>query len=148
MEKSLGVDMERDLVTCEVPFGGMVLFNNSIPHRSLENHSDKIRWSLDLRWQDPKKATGFYSLKESILMRVKDEPNYEIDWKGKGSNTCWPSPFRVSASAMLPNSLYYVTLSNSEYITSLVISIFFFWIKMDRIIFVLFSLLPVLAHLK
>ena len=82
MESCLGADMEKDVVTCEVPFGGMVLLNNSIPHRSLENHSDKIRWSLDLRWQDPKKATGFYDLKGCVLMRKADDPNYEIDWKG------------------------------------------------------------------
>lgn len=82
MKKQLGVDMQKDVVTCEVPFRGMVLLNNCIPHRSLENYSDKIRWSLDLRWQDPKKPTGFYDLKSSVLMRKADDPNYEIDWKG------------------------------------------------------------------
>ena len=30
---------------------------------SLENVSDKIRWSLDLRWQRPDKPNGFYGLK-------------------------------------------------------------------------------------
>ena len=30
---------------------------------SLENISDKIRWSLDLRWQRPDKPNGFYGLK-------------------------------------------------------------------------------------
>ena len=86
MEKTLGVDLERDVVTCEVPFGGMVLFNNCIPHRSLENYSDKVRWSLDLRWQDSKKPTGFYNLKESVIMRKADDPNYKIDWKGSFIN--------------------------------------------------------------
>ena len=81
MEKTLGVDLERDVVTCEVPFGGMVLFNNCIPHRSLENYSDKVRWTLDLRWQDPKKKTGFYDLKECIVMRKADDPKYKIDWE-------------------------------------------------------------------
>ena len=82
MEKSLGVDMEKDVVTCEVPYGGMLLLNNCIPHRSLENYSDKIRWSLDLRWQDPKKAVGFYGMKDCITMRKEDDPNYKIDWEG------------------------------------------------------------------
>jgi hypothetical protein len=85
MEKTLGVDMEKDVVTCEVPFGGVLLLNNCIPHRSLENYSDKTRWSLDLRWQDPSKSTGFYNLKEPILMRKEDDPNYKIDWSGKHS---------------------------------------------------------------
>jgi len=83
MEKSLGADMERDVVTCEVPFRGMLLLNNCIPHRSLENRSDKIRWSLDLRWQDPKKSVGFYGLKDCVTMRKADDPNYQIDWEGK-----------------------------------------------------------------
>ena len=83
MEGHLSVDMQKDVVTCEVPFGGMVLLNNSIPHRSLENFSDKIRWSIDLRWQDPKKPTGFYDLKGYVMMRKADDPNYQIDWKGK-----------------------------------------------------------------
>lgn len=83
MEKTLGVDMKMDVVTCEVPYGGMLLLNNCIPHRSLENYSDKIRWSLDLRWQDPKKSTGFYDLKRSIVMRKQNDPNHKIDWEGK-----------------------------------------------------------------
>jgi hypothetical protein len=83
MEKTLGVDMEKDVVTCEVPLGGVLLLNNCIPHRSLENYSDKTRWSLDLRWQDPRKSAGFYNLKEPILMRKADDPNYKIDWSGK-----------------------------------------------------------------
>ena len=82
IEKSLGVDMEKDVVTCEVPLGGILLLNNCIPHRSLENRSDKIRWSLDLRWQDPRKSTGFYDLKGCLLMRKADDPNYIINWEG------------------------------------------------------------------
>ena len=83
MEKTLGVDLKRDIVTCEVPFGGVLFLNNCIPHRSLENFSDKIRWSLDLRWQKPHLPNGFYGLKKSVPMRKTDEPNYVIDWEGK-----------------------------------------------------------------
>ncbi len=82
MKKVLDADMEKDVVTCEVPFGGMVLLNNGIPHRSLENYSDKTRWSLDLRWQDPKKPTGFYDLKKCVIMRKDNDPDYQTDWKG------------------------------------------------------------------
>ena len=100
MEKTLGVDLERDVVTCEVPFGGMVLLNNCIPHRSLENYSDKVRWSLDFRWQDPKKPTGFYDLKECVIMRKADDPNYKVDWKGTPMGfsrvNCFVSPFGTS----------------------------------------------------
>ena len=80
--KMLGVDFKKNVVTCEVPFGGMVLLNNCIPHRSLENHSNKTRWSLDLRWQDPKKPTGFYDLKAPVVMRKADDPHFKVDWTG------------------------------------------------------------------
>ena len=82
IENSLGVNLKRDVVTCEIPFGGLVLFNNCIPHRSLENNSNKTRWSLDLRWQDPSKPTGFFDLKEPVIMRKADDPHYNIDWEG------------------------------------------------------------------
>ncbi|XP_078484500.1 uncharacterized protein LOC144744222 [Ciona intestinalis] len=76
----LGVDVNKDIVTCEVPYGGVLFFNNAIPHQSLENHSDIIRWSLDLRWQRPDIHNGFYGLKKNVMMRKKDDPNYVIDW--------------------------------------------------------------------
>ena len=82
MENMLGADYEKNIVTCEVPFGGMVLLSNCIPHRSLENYSNKTRWSLDLRFQDPKKATGFYDLKAPVLLRKADDPSYQVDWEG------------------------------------------------------------------
>ena len=31
--QELGVHMERDVVTCEVPFGSVLFLNNIIPHR-------------------------------------------------------------------------------------------------------------------
>ena len=82
MERSLGVDMKKDVVTCEVPLGGILLLNNCVPHRSLENFSDKVRWSLDLRWQRPDQPNGFHGLKDCILMRKEDDPNYKIKWEG------------------------------------------------------------------
>ena len=47
---------------------------------SLENFSDKIRWSLDLRWQNPAKDNGFHGIKDCILMRTARDPNYVPDW--------------------------------------------------------------------
>ena len=44
MRRELGVDLEKDLVVCEVPYGGVLFMNNAIPHRSLENFSDIIRY--------------------------------------------------------------------------------------------------------
>jgi hypothetical protein len=59
----------------------VLLLNNLIPHRSLPNTSDGIRWSIDLRWQLPELSNGFYGLKDNIVMRVPGEPGYKIDWE-------------------------------------------------------------------
>lgn len=29
----IGIDLEKDIITCPVPYGGMLLLNNMIPHR-------------------------------------------------------------------------------------------------------------------
>ena len=38
--------------------GSMVMFSSMIPHGSLVNHTDTIRWSMDLRYQALGKPTG------------------------------------------------------------------------------------------
>jgi hypothetical protein len=72
---------EGEIVTCEVPKGGMLLLNNLIPHRSTENYSNQIRWSIDLRWQRPNEVSGFDDVKPCILMRSASKPFHEIDWE-------------------------------------------------------------------
>ena len=86
MVKTLDVNLDQDVVTCEVPYGGVLFLNNCIPHRSLQNYSDNTRWSLDLRWQNPTKPNGFHGLKDCIVMRKADDTDYVIDWS-KFANT-------------------------------------------------------------
>ncbi len=81
---------EGEVVTCEMPMGSLLLINQLIPHRSTENLSDKIRWSVDLRWQRPSEPSGFETVKECILMRTAKEPNFRIDW------TAWAKKNRVA----------------------------------------------------
>ncbi|KAL4450112.1 hypothetical protein ABPG77_010781 [Micractinium sp. CCAP 211/92] len=80
-QRELGVDFERDAVTCEVPLGGVLFLNNLVPHRSLDNLSNEVRWSLDLRWQKPDLPNGFYGLKPCIRMCAAGQPDYRIDWE-------------------------------------------------------------------
>ncbi|KAL3873369.1 hypothetical protein ACJMK2_036498 [Sinanodonta woodiana] len=80
MVSKLDVDMEKDIKTCPIPYGGVLLFNNLVPHRSLPNMSNDVRWSLDLRWQRPDQPFGFYGLKDGVLMRSSKDPNMKIDW--------------------------------------------------------------------
>ena len=76
-----------DVVTCEMKMGSFLLINQLIPHRSTENHSDKIRWSVDLRWQRPDEPSGFGKIKPCILMRTADDPDYKIDWERWARNS-------------------------------------------------------------
>jgi phytanoyl-CoA hydroxylase len=41
-----------------VKAGDVILFHNYVLHAAVPNVSDAIRWSMDLRWQDPAKPTG------------------------------------------------------------------------------------------
>ncbi len=70
------------IVTCEMPMGSLLLINQLIPHRSTENFSEKIRWSVDLRWQRPGEPSGFEAVKECIPMRTARDPTYQIDGTG------------------------------------------------------------------
>jgi hypothetical protein len=71
----------------------ILLLNNLIPHRSLTNVSRDIRWSLDLRWQEPHLPAGFWGIKDSILMRKGADPAYSPDWSS------WADMDRNSAQA-------------------------------------------------
>ncbi|KAK3093268.1 hypothetical protein FSP39_013470 [Pinctada imbricata] len=80
MAETLDIDPQKDFISCPIPYGGMLLLNNLIPHRSLPNISKQIRWSLDLRWQNPTLPCGFYDMKSTVLMRTTKDPGYKIDW--------------------------------------------------------------------
>ena len=89
LEATLGCDMTSrvdggHVVDCPVKYGSVLLLNNLIPHRSLPNFSNGVRWSLDLRWQRGQEENGFHGLKESKLMKSKDTSiaQYDgiVDW--------------------------------------------------------------------
>jgi hypothetical protein len=46
------------IVDCPVPVGGALLIQHKTVHRSVPNVSDRVRWSLDLRYSDPAQPTG------------------------------------------------------------------------------------------
>jgi hypothetical protein len=69
-----------DIVDCEMKFGSVLFLNQLIPHRSLENRSNRIRWSVDLRWQDPKLPSGDEGGSGVIWMRKKEDPGFTVDW--------------------------------------------------------------------
>jgi len=71
---------QEDIVTCEMRFGSVLFLHNMTPHRSLENLSDRVRWSVDLRWQNPALPTGQEGAGELIVMRKADDPEFRPDW--------------------------------------------------------------------
>ncbi|XP_060578408.1 uncharacterized protein LOC132735471 [Ruditapes philippinarum] len=80
MKKTLGVDLERDSRILPVKCGGLILFNNMIPHRSLPNVSEGIRWSVDFRWQRASDPGGLWGMKDGVVMRNSKDPNFKLDW--------------------------------------------------------------------
>ena len=44
-------------VSIEMDLGDIVVFNHMIPHRALSNHSDAVRWSMDIRYEATDVAT-------------------------------------------------------------------------------------------
>jgi hypothetical protein len=69
-------------VVCHMKKGSFLLLNQLITHRSTENTTDCIRWSIDLRFQDPAKPTGFDAIKPAILLRKAGDPAYRPNWQG------------------------------------------------------------------
>ena len=72
-------------VACPVRKGGLVVFQHKTAHRSFPNRTDRIRWSLDIRFSDPSKPTG---RDEVPGFRARSRTNPEgvarthLDWLG------------------------------------------------------------------
>ena len=64
-------DVESVIVP--VNFGSVLLFTNLTPHRSIPNVSNQVRWSVDARYQDASKPTG-YQPEAGFLARSRKQP--------------------------------------------------------------------------
>ena len=94
IEHQLNCSMARDRVECKVPYGGVLLFSNALVHRSTENKSDMIRWSMDLRWQDPRKTMVRATpdaTNRMPLMRSAEGDVGEVDWTVLDDGASWQS---------------------------------------------------------
>ncbi len=78
----IGADDPEDIVTCEVAPGDVLFLQNIVPHRSLDNLSSGVRWSIDLRWQRTSDPAGFYDLKDCIKMVDPTDPDFKFSWAG------------------------------------------------------------------
>ncbi len=64
---------EAEPVIIPVKFGSVLLFTNLTPHRSIPNTSNQVRWSVDTRYQDASKPTG-YQPEAGFLARSRLHP--------------------------------------------------------------------------
>jgi phytanoyl-CoA hydroxylase len=72
-------------VSIEMDPGDIVVFNHMMPHRALSNHSDAVRWSMDIRFEATEVATES-GQKQGFVGRSLKNPssvtNYH-DWLRK-----------------------------------------------------------------
>ena len=66
-------------MTCALAPGDVLLLNNIVPHRSLPNTSEGVRWSLDLRWQRTGEPNGFEGIKENLELIRGGMPVVSVD---------------------------------------------------------------------
>ena len=76
-----GTAFEDLIETVEMRKGSVLFFNNVIPHRSLSNYNDKIRWTIDIRYGKHGEDNGYESIKPSLKLRDSDDKNFAGgDW--------------------------------------------------------------------
>ena len=88
---------KEDIVTMPCKAGSILIFPGTTPHRSLNSYANEVRWSADFRLH-PKttKRPGkseldwFYGLKDSLLVRDGNNPEYKPDWSS------WANVDRIS----------------------------------------------------
>ena len=79
---------------CPVKAGSLIIFNQLIPHCCLENHSQTVRWTIDLRWQDPNLPNGMGGGKECLpVLSTKEQWSKWGNIKRPGQN---PSTYNPS----------------------------------------------------
>ncbi|MDX1565050.1 MAG: phytanoyl-CoA dioxygenase family protein, partial [Phycisphaeraceae bacterium] len=63
-------------VPCEIPKGGALLLHNLTPHASFSNNPDRVRWSIDMRYQSAELPTNapITRLEHEIVGGTDDVP--------------------------------------------------------------------------
>ncbi len=66
-----------DPVTIPIQRGGLLAIHCRTPHGSQPNHSDSIRWSMDLRWNDARMPNGRPHL-PGLYVRSQESPELVV----------------------------------------------------------------------
>ena len=79
-EGGLNISLEdvpqSDRIPMPTKAGSMIMFSNMLPHGSLVNCTDTIRWSMDLRYQAMDEPTGRWYV-PGFVARSRSEPELE-----------------------------------------------------------------------
>lgn len=91
-----------DRVCAEVPRGGALLLTNKTVHGSFDNNTDRVRWSMDLRYQNAALPTNA----PITRLEGEDTPRGEADDPGFVPVACYPpeADFLVRSKAR-PNEV-------------------------------------------
>ena len=88
------IDDDR-VIPMEVPAGGAILLNKLTEHGSLDNHSDDIRWSFDLRYQPIGQPTG-RSVFPGFVARSRVHPEQVVTDPEEWANLWWDARDRIA----------------------------------------------------
>ncbi len=84
------------VVPLEVKAGGMVLLHKMTEHGSLENNSNDIRWSFDLRYQPTGQPTG-RDVFPGFIARSAADPNAALTDPDEWAELWWEARDRIVA---------------------------------------------------
>ncbi|MFT5377306.1 MAG: phytanoyl-CoA hydroxylase [Candidatus Latescibacterota bacterium] len=86
----------QEPVILPVRKGSLILLHGRTPHGSLPNGSDSVRWSLDLRWNDARKACG--RPLPGMLVRSRQQQTT--------SHTAWVEAWAAAKADTAPRTFY------------------------------------------
>ncbi len=88
------IDGDR-VMPMEVPSGGAVLLHKMTEHGSLDNRSDDIRWSFDLRYQPIGQPTGG-SVFPGFVARSSSHPEQVVNDPDEWADLWWEARDRIA----------------------------------------------------
>ena len=86
---------EGDVLSLPMRKGDVLLMHKLIPHRSIPNRTNAIRWSLDLRYQQTGLPTG-RSFYPNFIVRSRRHPEFVLSDYGTW-NRGWEEALKVTA---------------------------------------------------
>ena len=86
---------EGEVLSLPMKKGDVLLMHKLIPHRSIPNRSETIRWSLDLRYQQTGLPTG-RSFYPNFIVRSRRHPEFVLSDYGTW-NRGWEEALKVTA---------------------------------------------------